>query len=62
MKWHPSIPHTIRCAFLAAIVALLLTAIIVVPLLPESVPLSLYSIIVVVVLACLLCIDENSEL
>ncbi|SSU39424.1 Uncharacterised protein [Acinetobacter baumannii] len=68
MKWHPSIPQTIRCAFLAAIVALLLTTIIVVPLkvmlplLPESVPLSLYSIIVVVVWACLLCIDENSEL
>ncbi|CAH1068618.1 Uncharacterised protein [Acinetobacter phage MD-2021a] len=68
MKWHPSIPQTIRCAFLSAIVAIFLTAIVIIPLkvligpLPEALPLTFYVIFVIVVWFGLLCVDENSEL
>lgn len=68
MKWQPTFPYMVTCAFLSAIVAILLTVIVIIPLkvligpLPEALPLTFYVIFVIVVWFGLLCVDENSEL
>ncbi|UYL85805.1 hypothetical protein vBAbaPDP45_24 [Acinetobacter phage vB_AbaM_DP45] len=68
MKWQLTFSYMVTCAFLSAIIAIFLTAIVIIPLkvligpLPEALSLTFYVIFLIVVWFGLLCVDENSEL